>query len=147
MSLYVTVSAKTHTVYTKAEFNFIDTTDTLITYPSPVYQVLNVNWSALLKGILPTLQSHSWSNGTNGKYQLGSGDLGFPHWLCGPLVCHWLLCGHYGCTWGVPNRGFCHLPPHPTQPSIINTDSLKGRQKYHEIQPSEIEKVNYNKNQ
>ena len=51
-------------------------TDTLNIYPSPVYQVLNVNWpwSAFLKGILPTLQGHGWYNGTHGGHQLGSGD-------------------------------------------------------------------------
>ena len=37
-------------------------TGTLNIYPSPVYQVLNVNWSAFVKGILPTLQSHGWNN-------------------------------------------------------------------------------------
>ena len=49
-------------------------TDTLNIYPSPVYQVLNVNWSAFLKGILPTLQGHGWNNDTHGGHQLGSGD-------------------------------------------------------------------------
>ena len=45
------------------------------------------------------------------------------------------------------------IPPHPALPpipptsSIINTDSRKGRKTYHQIQPSEIEKVSYNKNQ
>ena len=61
---------------------------------------------------------------------------------------------------GCPKRGFlppptspCPTPPHPTllpippTPSIINTDGRKGQQKYLEIQPSEIEKVIYNKNQ
>ena len=32
-------------------------TDTLNGYPCPVYPMLNVNWSASLKGILPTLKS------------------------------------------------------------------------------------------
>ena len=50
-------------------------TDTLNIYPSPVYQVLNVNWSAFLKGILSTLQSHGWDNGTHGEHQLDSGCL------------------------------------------------------------------------
>ena len=44
-------------------------------YPSPVYQVLNVNWSAFLKGILPTLQSYGWNSGTHGGCQLDSVDL------------------------------------------------------------------------
>ena len=60
MYTYVTVLAKTHHVRTKTEFNFLPQfTDTLNIYPSPVYQVLNINCSAFLKGILSTLQSHS----------------------------------------------------------------------------------------
>ena len=39
------------------------------------------------------------------------------HWLCGPLVCYWPLCGHHGCSLGVPRGGFCHLPPHPPLPA------------------------------
>ena len=50
-------------------------TDALNGYPSPLYSVLNVNWSAFLESILPTLQSYDWNNGTNGGHQLGSGDL------------------------------------------------------------------------
>ena len=41
-----------------------------------MYQVVNVNWSAFLEGILPTLQSRNRNNGTNGGCQLGGGDLG-----------------------------------------------------------------------
>ena len=37
--------------------------------------MLNVNWSAFLEGILPTLQNHDWNNGTNGGHQLSGGDL------------------------------------------------------------------------
>ena len=37
-------------------FNFIASLQTLNIYPSPVYQMLNVNWSAFLKGILSNLQ-------------------------------------------------------------------------------------------
>ena len=52
---------------------------------------------------------------------------------------------------GYLKRGLL-LPPTPSRtipltPSIINTDNRKGQQKYHEIQPSEIEEVIYNKNQ
>ena len=50
-------------------------TDTLNIYPSPVHQVLNVNWSAFLKGILPTFQSYGWNDGTHGGHQLDSGCL------------------------------------------------------------------------
>ena len=34
-------------------------TDTHNNYPSPVYPMLNVNWSAFLEGILTTLQSRN----------------------------------------------------------------------------------------
>ena len=118
-------------------------TDTLNIYPSPVYQVLKVNWSAFLKGILPTLQSDGWNNGTHGVYQLNNGDLYLLPQAMWPLVCYWPQCGHYGCSWSVPRGGFCHLPPThafpvpshsapppiPPTPSIINTDGRKGRQK------------------
>ena len=80
-------------------------TDTLNIYPSPVYQVLNVNWSTFLRGILPTLQSHGWYNGTHGGHQLGSGDLDLlplTLWPTGvSLATVWA-------SWEV-----CHLPPHP----------------------------------
>ena len=93
---------------------------TLNIYPSPVYQVLNFNWSALLKGILPTHQSHGWNNGTHGGHQLGSGDL---HLL--PLAM-WLTGVSLATVWaswlymGVPRGGFCH-PPTPTQPTHQTT--------------------------
>ena len=83
------------------------------------------------------------------------------HWLCGPLVCYWILCGRHGCSWSVPRGGFCHLPPspptppHPTPPrcpyhpppllSILMAE--RDGKKYLEIQPSEAEKVSYNRNQ
>ena len=140
-------------------------------------QVLNVNWSAFLNGILLTLHSHGWNNGTHGGRQLDSGDLyllplamwptvvllatvwaswllmecswgpvfastGYVahccvighcvgvmaahgvflgtcicfHWLCGPLLCYWPLCGRHGFSWSVPRGGFCHLPPRPIPP-------------------------------
>ena len=61
----MTVLAKTCIVCTKTEFNFIDAAYRHTHYLStPVYQVLNVNWSAFLKGILLTLLSHGWNNGT-----------------------------------------------------------------------------------
>ena len=79
----------------------------------------------------------------------------------GPLMSNWPLCGHHGCSWGVPSGRFCHLPPHshlpvpphptlppiPSTPSIINTDGKKGWKKYHEFQPSDIERVSYNESQ
>ena len=73
-------------------------TDTLNIYPSPLYQVSNANWSAFLKGILPTLQSHGWNNGTHGGRQLDSEDLyllPLAEWPAGVLLAtvwaSWLL--------------------------------------------------------
>ena len=61
----MTAGAKAHVVCTKIEFKF---TDTLNIYPSPVYQMLNVNWCAFVEDILPTLQSHDSKSGTNGGH-------------------------------------------------------------------------------
>ena len=79
-------------------------------------------------------------------------------WLCGPLLCYWPLCGCHGCSWSVSRGGFCHLPPLPIPPdpahrpshpppllSILTAE--RDGKKYLEIQPSETEKVSYNKNQ
>ena len=99
------------------------------------------------------------------------------HWLCGPLVCHWPLCGRHGSSWAVPRGNFATShpthpsPPHPTSStpfhptpstpfhpipphclshlpplfSILMTE--RDDKNYFEIQPSEIEKVSYNKKQ
>ena len=93
------------------------------------------------------------------------------HWLCGPLGCYWPLCGRHGCSWSVPRGGFCLLPPHPPSPphptppypvppqptpphlpshppsllSILTAE--RDGKKYLEIQPSETEKVSYNRKQ
>ena len=83
------------------------------------------------------------------------------HWLCGPLVCYWPLCGRHGCLW--VSLGVVFATSHPTHPSpshpippclpshpppllSILTAERDGK-KYLEIQPSETEKVSYNKNQ
>ena len=89
-------------------------------YPSPVYQVLSVNWSAFLKGILLTLHSHGWNNGTHGGCQLGSGDLSLlPLTLwptCVSLANVWVSWLFMGCP--IAKRGFLpHLtPPTPLHP-------------------------------
>ena len=139
---YVIVWVKTCIVCTKTEFNFIVTvTDALNIYPSSVCQVLNVNWSAFLKGVLPTLQSHDWNNGTNGGCQLDSGDLYLlPQtlWLIGVSLAtvwaSWLLIG-------CPKWKFLPPPISPIPPtlpilptlSIRNTNGRKRWQNYHEI--------------
>ena len=109
-------------------------TDTLNIYPCPVYQVLNVNWSTFLKEILPTLLSLGWNNGTHIGCQLASGDLYFlplTMWPTGVLLAtvwvSWPLCGYHGHSCGVPNSGFCHLPPHlplPYHPTAHYTHPL-----------------------
>ena len=80
------------------------------------------------------------------------------HWLCGPLECYWPLCGRHGCSWSVPRGGFCHLPPHPSHntpprlpsyppPLLSILMAERHDKKYLEIQPSETEKVSYNRKQ
>ena len=103
-------------------------TDTLNIYPSPLYQVSNANWSAFLKGILPTLQSHGWNNGTHGGRQLDSEDL----YLL-PLA-----------VW--PTGVLLATVSHPPPLLSILTAERDGK-KYLEIQPSETEKVSYNRKQ
>ena len=138
------VWAKTCIVWAKTEFNFIATViDTLNNYPSPVYQVLNVNLSAFLKGILQTLQSYRWNNGTHGGHQLGNVDLGLLS------LNMWSTCVSFTTVWvswllmGCPKQGFfpppalpnppiphqLTSPPIPPTPSISNTDGRKGWQK------------------
>ena len=128
-----------------------------------MYQVLNVNWSTFLRGILPTLQTHGWNNGTHGGRQLGSGDLYLLPLAMRPTS---VLLATVWASWllmGCPKRWF--LPPpslsahsspsHPTPPclpshpppllSILMAE--RDGKKYLENQPSEIEKVSHNKNQ
>ena len=113
-------------------------------YPSPVYQVLNANWSAFVKGILLTLQGHGWNNGTHGWCQLGSGDLGLLPLAMWPTIvslatvwASWLL---IECSkqWFLPLPTLLYpplpVPPHPAPlsipptPSIINTEGRKRQQ-------------------
>ena len=130
-------------------------TDRLNIYPSPLYQVLNVNWSAFLKGILSALQSESRLEQWH-PWRVPIGQWG-PGRSPTYYVAHYCVIGHcvgtmaaYGVSQMVVFSTSYPIPPHsthPTHPSIINTDSRKGRQKYLEIQPLEIEKVSYNKSQ
>ena len=54
LSIYVTVLAKTGLVRTKLNSILLPQfTDTLKIYPSPVYQVLIVNWSTFLEQLHP----------------------------------------------------------------------------------------------
>ena len=134
---FVTVSAKTCIVCTKSEFNFIPIIyrHTHI-YPSLMYQVLNVNWSTFLKGILPTLQSHGWNNGTHGGQQvIGQWEPGFAPT---GYEAHYCVIGH--CVGVIAALGVSQmvvfatsLPTHPTPlpapipptPSIINFDGKR----------------------
>ena len=60
------------------------------------------------------------------------------HRLCGPLVCHWPVCGpHLMAAHGVSQMVVFapshptppHPATHPTHPPIIKADGRKGRQK------------------
>ena len=122
--------------------------------------MLNVNWSTFLRGILPTLQTHGWNNGTYGGCQLCSGDLNLLSLAIWPtdvslatVWASWLL---MECPkgWFLPSPS----PPTPLSPTpprlpsysppllLILTAERDGK-KYLENQPSETEKASYNKNQ
>ena len=117
--LYVTVLAKTRIFVPKLKSILLpQLTDTLNIYPSPVHKMLNDNWSAFVKGILLTLQSHSWNSDTHGGHQLGSEDLGLLPLTMGPTIVSlanvwtsWLLMG-------CPKWSFLPplTPPRPTSP-------------------------------
>ena len=89
-------------------------------YPSPVYQLLNVNWSAFMEDILLTLKNHDRKNGANGGHYLGCRDLKLLPMLAGCLcdlvvwyrpLCDCFLVFKLLQPW---NRGYFHLPPHCT---------------------------------
>ena len=104
------------------KITYVTVEGTLKIYPSPVYQVLNVNWSAFLKGIFPPSRVTA---GTMGPMESANWTMGTcicSHWLCGPLVCYWPLCGRHGCSWvsqtvffppPTPPTPFRRTPPHP----------------------------------
>ena len=92
-------------------------TDTLNIYPSPVYQVLNVNWSAFFKSILPTLQSwlEQWD-----PWRAPIGQWGPVFALTG-CVAHWCVIGHcVGIVAAhVVSLGVVFATSHPTPPHPI----------------------------
>ena len=154
--------SKTILVRTKTEFNlFPQFTNTLNVYPSPMNQVLNVKWSTFLKGILQPSKVMAGTMAPMEGTNWAVGTWICSHWLCGPLVCHWPLCGRHGCSWVSQRVVFAvshhthsslshptplHHPSHsPPLLSILMAE--RDGKKYHEIQPSEIEEVSYNKNQ
>ena len=63
----MTVRVKACIVCTIIKFNFIVAVYRHTQYLS-ITSVSSVKWSAFLKGILLTLQSHDWNNGTNGGH-------------------------------------------------------------------------------
>ena len=81
------------------------------------------------------------------------------HWLFGPLECYWPLCGlmaAHGVSLGVvfaTSLPTHPSPSHPAPPPIPPTPLLsilmveRDSKKYLEIQPSETEKVSYNRKQ
>ena len=89
--------------------------------------MLYVNWAAFLEGILLTLQSYDWNNGTNGGCQLGDRDLRMLPLLCGPLIRHGPLCGQLLASQllqGYPNQS--PLPISPI-PFVSYTEIINGK--------------------
>ena len=150
MMLYVTVLAKPALFTPKLNSILLPQfTDTLNIYPFPVYQVLNVNWSAFLKDISPTIQSHCQNNGIHMEGTNWAVGTGF---ALTDYVAHWHVIGHcvdvmaaHGCS----KRQFLlpPTPPRPTHPLLAILMAEGDSKKYHDIQHLEIEKVSYNKNQ
>ena len=151
----MTIQAKTCIVCTKTEFNFI-ATDTLNIYPSPVYHVLNVNWSAFSEGHFAN-PPKSWLKQWNQwRASIGQWDLGLlplTLWPTGVSLAtvwaSWLLmeCPKRGFVTSHPTHSTLSYPTtHPTHPLYQQCwHSRKRWQKYHEIQSSAIEKVSYEK--
>ena len=92
-----------------------------------MYQVLYVNWSALVKGILPTLQSHGWTMVPMGVAIRQWGP-GFASTDCGA---HYCIIGH--CVGVMATHGvsqtvvFATSHPsssHPTRPAAHPTHPL-----------------------
>ena len=137
-------------------------TDTLNTYPSPLYQVSNANWSTFLKGIFadpPESRLEQWD-----PWRAPIGQWG-PMSAPTGCVAHWGVIGHcvgvmdaHGVSLGVvfatslpTHPSASHptpprLPSHPPPLLSILTAERDGK-KYPEIQPSETEKVSYNRKQ
>ena len=117
------LSKNPHIVCTKIEFNFITTIHRHTKYLS-IPPISNVNQSAFLEGIFPTLQNHNWNNGTNEGYQFGGLDLRLlplPLW---PTNVTWATVWALWLLQGYPNQGLCCLLPHPTLPPIPPTPSV-----------------------
>ena len=141
--------AKTRIIHSETGFNFISTVDRHTQYlfiPS-----VSSNCSVFVKGILTTLQNHGWNDGTHGGRQLGSGD--YVAHCC--VISH---CGRNMAAHGVSQMvvfatfHHTHLSmSHPTQshhpshppPLLSKLMVERDGKKYHQIQPSDIENVNY----
>ena len=78
------------------------------TYQSLVNQMLNVNWSVLLREFSDPL-SYDWNNNTNGEHQLGGRDIKLLplliDCLCGLLAWMEPLCGHLLTSWLLQGSG------------------------------------------
>ena len=150
----MTVLAKTRHVRTKTEFNFIAAVYRHTQYLS-IPSVSNVKCQLVCFS-----QGHFADPPESWLEQWDPWRAPIGQW--GPVsaptdcVAHWSVIGH--CVGVMDAHGVSlkvvfasSLPTHPSSshptPSIIYTDGRKGRQKYIEIQPSETEKVSYNRKQ
>ena len=100
----MTSSVKTHYVCTTTKYNpMLISTDLLFWREfcqSPKYH----HWK------MASMEGKNWVVVTQD----------YPHYLCGLLIWHGLLCGHLLVSWLLevcPSLGvFCYLPPHPSHP-------------------------------
>ena len=145
---YVTSLAKTHHICNTTEFNFFIPAyryNHWLPIPS-VSIMLHINWSASLKVILPTLQSHDWNNGTNGGCQMETQD--YSHCLCGLLIKHRPLCGHLLASQLLQECPNWSLLPILPVPFVSYTEFKKEWQNTMKfMQLSVVQKVSYNKSQ
>ena len=98
-------------------------TDTLNSYPSPVYPMLNFNWSPFLERILPTPKVTTGKVAPMEGVNWVVGNWDCSHCLCDQLMWYGPLCEHHGCSRVVLTRVFAtfhRISPccHPTHPSI-----------------------------
>ena len=146
----MTVLTKTHIVRTKSDINFVATVDRHTQNLSiPSVSSVKVCFCEGLFSNPPKSWLEQWH-----PWRVLIGQWG-PRFVPTNYEAYYCVIGH--CVGIMAAHELSQMvvfatshPTHPSPshstPSIINADDRKGWQKYHEIQPSEIQEVSYNKN-